>query len=66
MLQLEMIQEGNSQNQAVLEQLRGKYVSAMSQLLARWDRRDHWLLRIGFTAFVFSAVLNVISLALAD
>ncbi len=65
LLQLEEIREDNQPQQGELERLRGKYVSAMSRLLSKWDRRDHLLLRVGFAAFVLAAVLNLIGLAIA-
>ncbi len=64
LLQLDEIHEDKQQQHDELERLRSKYVSAMSRLLSKWDRRDHWLLRIGFAAFVLAALLRVISLAL--
>lgn len=65
MLQLDEIQEGGSENAHELERLRGKYVSAMSRLLAKWDQWDHRLLRIGFAAFILSAAMNLIGLGLS-
>ncbi len=64
LLQLDRIREGATQNADALERLRETYVSAMSRLLAQWDRRDHWLLRIGFAAFVLAALANVAGLLL--
>ena len=65
LLQLDEIHEDKNQHQDELERLRGKYVSAMSQLLSKWDRRDHWLLRVGFAAFVLSASLKLLGLVLS-
>lgn len=62
LLQFEIIQEPKSGNSAELERLRDKYVGAMSRLLAAWDRRDHWMLRAGFSAFIFSAIIKLASL----
>ncbi len=64
-LQLDEIHDDKQQRQDELERLRGKYVSAMSRLLSKWDHRDHWLLRIGFSAFVLAALLKLIGVALA-
>lgn len=66
LLQLDEIQEDHQPEEGELERLRGKYVSAMSQLLSKWDRRDHWLLRIGFAAFVLSASIRLLGLTFAD
>ena len=66
LLQLDRIRAGATQDADELERLRATYVSAMSRLLAKWDRRDHWLLRIGFAAFVLAAASNVARLGLAD
>ncbi len=66
LLQLDEIQEPQNQEHAELERLRGKYVSAMSRLLANWDSRDHWLLRIGFGAFLLAAIANLIQLWLSQ
>lgn len=66
LLQLDRIRAGATQDADELERLRETYVSAMSRLLTKWDRRDHWLLRIGFTAFVLAAASNVARLGLAD
>ena len=62
MLQLHRIQQLQSQAETELERLRDKYVRAMSQLLSTWDSLDHWLLRIGFAAFIFSAAVNLFGL----
>lgn len=65
MLQLHKIQKLQSREETELERLRDKYVRAMSQLLSTWDSLDHRLLRIGFVAFIFSAVVNLFGLAAA-
>ena len=62
LLQLDRIRGGAMQNADALERLRETYVSAMSRLLAKWDRRDHWLLRVGFAAFVLAAAANIAGL----
>ena len=63
---IDRIRAGATQDADELERLRETYVSAMSRLLTKWDRRDHWLLRIGFAAFVLAAATNVARLGLAD
>lgn len=65
MLQLHKVQGLQSDEHTELERLREKYVSAMSQLLSTWDSLDHRLLRIGFTAFIFSAAVNLLGLMTA-
>ena len=65
LLQLDRIRAGATQNADALERLRDTYVSAMSRLLAKWDRRGHWLLRIGFATFVLAAAANIARLWLA-
>lgn len=61
LLQLKAIQEHQSEN-AALERLRGKYVSAMKQLLAQWDALDHRLLCTGFVAFILGGVARLLGL----
>ena len=65
LLQLEKIQGAGTERPDELERLRGKYIRAMSRLLAKWDRRDHWLLRVGFAAFVFAAAIKLVGLSVS-
>lgn len=61
LLQLKLIEEPISQYKE-LERLRGKYVNAMQQLLARWDAWDHRLLWTGFSAFILGGTAKLIGL----
>lgn len=65
LLQLKLIDEPVSHHKE-LERLRGKYVNAMQQLLARWDAWDHRLLWIGFSAFILGGMAKLIGLWLSS
>ena len=62
MLQRRKIQEKSKPQQTGLERLRQEYIRAMSELLANWDSLDHWLVRIGFSAFIISAVMGLLGM----
>lgn len=64
LLQLRTIQEPRSENEE-LERLRRKYVSAMKQLLSRWDALDHRLLWFGFVAFILGGAARILGLWLS-
>ena len=62
LLQRRLIQEKQDLQQTELEDLRKKYMRAMTRLMAAWDPLDHWLVRIGFGAFIFAAVIRLLGM----
>lgn len=66
MLQRHQIKEELGQGSKEIESLRTRYLNAMSRLLADWDPVDHWLVRIGFGAFLLSALVRLLGMLLMD
>ena len=62
MLQRHQIKEKLGQGSTEIESLRTRYLDAMSRLLADWDPVDHWLVRMGFGAFLLSALVRLVGM----